>query len=56
MAEENVIKQNSDAVQSNDWNALTIDKVDDARVKMLETETKKRLAGRAMEYLMFLDD
>ena len=56
MAEENLIKQNDEAVQLADRNALTIDKADTAREKMTETEIRKRLSGRAMEYLMFIDD
>ena len=56
MAEESLIKQNGEVVQSDERKNLTIDKADAAREKMSETEIRKRLSGRAMEYLMFIDD
>lgn len=56
MAEESLIKQNGEVVQSDEQKKLTIGKTDAASEKMPETEIKKRLSERAMEYLMFLDD
>ena len=56
MAEENLIKQNDEDVQSADRDALKTNKADAPREKMSETEIRKRLSGRAMEYLMFIND
>jgi len=56
MAEESLIKQNGEVVQSDERKNLTIGKTDAASEKKPETEIRKRLSERAMEYLMFLDD
>ena len=56
MAEESLIKQNREVVQSDERKNLTIGKTDAASEKKPETEIRKRLSERAMEYLMFLDD
>ena len=56
MAEESLIKQNREVVQSDERKNLTIGKTDAASEKKHETEIRKRLSARAMEYLMFLDD
>lgn len=56
MTEENLVKQDGNVIQADDQNTTMIDKMDANKEKMSETEIRKRLSGRAMEYLMFIDD